>query len=401
MNIKIMKALTVILGTLCIVSLAFGGPMDPPPGSPSEYGTANLQDIYHRLTAGDISRSATNPQLPTHAPGGGPITYTINEVMAACPEPTDNPATAQDVLNGKIFWSLNGEVRDGRPLWGKTTGARLLGLQSSGWDNECFESDHLLSSDIYRVKCSAISPEEIHVGQDGNPLPNRLGYKFDFGYKYSYSKLYSNGLSVFAPRFQMNMQKLDTSQGDGTVTDLLTGLTWTRSLNCMIGPLRVPSLVKWDQAVKWASGMWNGGCNGEIRDDSSPGDWRVPTVRELMSLVDFSGYDNKPGLTYPNEDPNNLQDMLPLTQCRPGNRTTSSSDASKCLITKIPSVTGDDAAYPFRGISPITELWSSTTYAFDPIYAWKLVLGPDAGVLLAKHSKTHQASYLLVRETRD
>lgn len=60
--------------------------------------------------------------------------------------------------------------------------------------------------------------------------------------------------------------------GDGTVSDLNTGLMWSKGLS---GHKVAP-----DEAEKIAQNMTLGGHN----------DWRVPTIKELYSLIDFRGY---------------------------------------------------------------------------------------------------------------
>jgi PKD repeat protein len=64
------------------------------------------------------------------------------------------------------------------------------------------------------------------------------------------------------PSFQVN--------GDGTVTDRHTGLTWVQA--------RGPKLT-WDQAVAGASTCRVGGYD----------DWRMPTIKELYSLINYTG----------------------------------------------------------------------------------------------------------------
>jgi hypothetical protein len=60
--------------------------------------------------------------------------------------------------------------------------------------------------------------------------------------------------------------------GDGTVTDLVTGLMWSRAVD--------GRKVTLDQGERVAAGMALGGHT----------DWRVPTIKELYSLIDFRGY---------------------------------------------------------------------------------------------------------------
>ncbi len=58
---------------------------------------------------------------------------------------------------------------------------------------------------------------------------------------------------------------------DGTVTDLNTGLAWVQARG---------SKVTWDDAVAGAAECRVGGHD----------DWRMPTIKELYSLIDFRGY---------------------------------------------------------------------------------------------------------------
>ena len=74
-----------------------------------------------------------------------------------------------------------------------------------------------------------------------------------------------------APRFVDNQ--------DGSVTDRLTGLTWLKDAGCL-GPNDL------NAALLSASITADGTCN--LSDGSSPGDWRLPNIRELLSLVDYS-----------------------------------------------------------------------------------------------------------------
>ena len=68
-----------------------------------------------------------------------------------------------------------------------------------------------------------------------------------------------------------------TDNGDGTVTDNLTGLIWLKNANCF-------GTRTWDQALSDCNGLSNGSCG--LTDGSVDGDWRLPNVNELISLVD-------------------------------------------------------------------------------------------------------------------
>ncbi len=60
--------------------------------------------------------------------------------------------------------------------------------------------------------------------------------------------------------------------GDGTVTDITTGLMWSKTVD--------KNKVSLNEAKKIAQGMTLAGHS----------DWRVPDIKELYSLIDFRGY---------------------------------------------------------------------------------------------------------------
>ena len=76
------------------------------------------------------------------------------------------------------------------------------------------------------------------------------------------------GATLPTPRFRDN--------GDGTVTDNLTGLIWLKNANCF-------GATTWAGALTDANGLASGSCG--LSDGSHAGDWRLPNVRELRSLI--------------------------------------------------------------------------------------------------------------------
>ena len=70
-----------------------------------------------------------------------------------------------------------------------------------------------------------------------------------------------------------------TDNGDGTVTDNLTGLIWLRDANCF-------NASTWAEALQECNDLRSGDCG--LVDGSSPGDWRLPNIKELLSLIDYS-----------------------------------------------------------------------------------------------------------------
>jgi quinol monooxygenase YgiN len=78
------------------------------------------------------------------------------------------------------------------------------------------------------------------------------------------------GVTWPKPRFNNN--------GDGTVTDKLTGLIWLQDADRF-------GEVSWEQALVNVRHLASGSC--ELADGSRAGDWRLPNIRELFSLIDY------------------------------------------------------------------------------------------------------------------
>jgi hypothetical protein len=73
------------------------------------------------------------------------------------------------------------------------------------------------------------------------------------------------------PRFTYN--------DDGTVTDQQTGLIWLWNARCL-------GTATWAWAQYKVNRLADGECG--LSDGSVAGDWRLPTIKELQSLVDYS-----------------------------------------------------------------------------------------------------------------
>lgn len=72
-----------------------------------------------------------------------------------------------------------------------------------------------------------------------------------------------------------------TDNGNGTVLDNLTGLIWTKNANC-------DGAKDWTTALAYCNALSNGTCG--LTDGSEAGDWRLPQIEELQSLIDYGEY---------------------------------------------------------------------------------------------------------------
>jgi hypothetical protein len=117
------------------------------------------------------------------------------------------------------------------------------------------------------------------------------------------------GVASPSPRF--------TDNGDGTVTDNLTGLMWAKDANLTL------ETKTWQDAIDYSNNLTLGsqGCG------TSYTDWRLPNRNELKSLVDAGNYS--------------------------------------------PSLPG---GHPFSNVQS-SNYWSSTTYAYSTYRAWSVGMG--------------------------
>ena len=85
---------------------------------------------------------------------------------------------------------------------------------------------------------------------------------------------YQSGVSVPGVRYQDN--------GDGTFTDTLTGIIWLGIRDCFVDR-------DWLGSLEYANTLSaNSDLCPALSDGSEAGDWRLPNVKELYSLVDIT-----------------------------------------------------------------------------------------------------------------
>jgi hypothetical protein len=219
------KHTTIILGVLVImltsVVAVLAGNTDSP-GGPTEAGSQmyTLEQIYDRLTTGAAATKMTAFTEPSIGPGS--TMHTLDDIWEATKSTyTRVPKTGQAAC-----------YKSASP-WGTCT----CGTANcpSGQDGE------------YQL---GVSPEQ-------EPVSGITGAYTVYGWG--------------GTRF--------TDNGDGTVSDNLTGLIWLKNANCWGGQT-------WANALSNANGLADGSCG--LSDGSSAGDWRLPNVNELHSLIDLT-----------------------------------------------------------------------------------------------------------------
>lgn len=127
------------------------------------------------------------------------------------------------------------------------------------------------------------------------------------------------GLPAPSPRF---------TAVNGTVADNLTGLVWLQNANCTDTVGGIPkgsAYLTWADALRWSNSLASGKCG--LTDGSIASQWRLPTRKELQTILDESKFN--------------------------------------------PAI---PAGHPFSNLLS-SSYWTSTTYADSTTFAWYVSLG--------------------------
>ena len=85
-------------------------------------------------------------------------------------------------------------------------------------------------------------------------------------------------------QYQLGVQSTSmrfVDNGDGTISDQLTGLVWLKNTACL-------GVLDWDNSLTTVSGLSSGLCG--LTDRSAAGEWRLPNVLELFSLIHLGSH---------------------------------------------------------------------------------------------------------------
>ena len=170
-------------------------------------------------------------------------------------------------------------VRDkfyaGRILWAILTIAQKAlwkAMADVGWievDDQGYPILRAYGVDLARIHRNRYLPEILI--DKGVPASNQtmVYYQGDDG-------TYRAGVAFQMPRFGDNL--------DGTITDLATGLMWVADPSMIGGVWGTegnPEPMTWDEAVAYCNNLNYAGHS----------DWRLPNIKELESLINYSKKD--------------------------------------------------------------------------------------------------------------
>ncbi len=267
------------------------GNLDSPGTQPSAgSGMYTLQGLYDYLVNGVTPAISGIFQEPAAGPGStGKTTKDIYEGVKALFDAAN--ATADKVLDSATFFSTD------PANWGPKVGTmttRTLSAVSASVLEGFYNATTLDAVDADLAAVNIKSGVNL-FGVDGNyPIAavEKTGQTScwdESGNSISCAGTgqdgeYQKGATPPSPRF--------TDNGDGTVTDNMTGLIWLKDADCLEnsgGIDKTMGYLTWANALTWSNNLANGSCG--LSDGSAAGDWRLPNRKELLSLLDLETYD--------------------------------------------------------------------------------------------------------------
>jgi hypothetical protein len=120
-------------------------------------------------------------------------------------------------------------------------------------------------------------PMPVHDIYSANFVASRPGDKLTSLPRSGQTKIYAVGDDASAAKGASWPFPRLSDNNDGTVTDHLTGLIWLKNASCLGSSV-------WSVALAAANRLASGACG--LNDGSVAGQWRMPNVNELESLVD-------------------------------------------------------------------------------------------------------------------
>lgn len=252
----------------------------PKPGEPF-YG----QDAHYQLVPSDYTDN-----------GDGTITDNVTGLMWEKESYKGNEGkkwTWEQAMNG--LDEFNAEKLGGHDDWRIPTLKELYSIvQFSG----IFERGQVIKpffDDNYFVSMNLINPGDRAIDTqtitstiyDSKTLGNTTTM-FGYNFRDAFTKGYPSSKTFTLYHVRGNKhygQNMYVDNGDGTISDLATGLMWTKgdSGSYKAGDI-ADGTMNWEDALAWSEGL----------DVAGHSDWRLPSAKELQSIVD---YDRSPDTT--------------------------------------------------------------------------------------------------------
>jgi hypothetical protein len=292
----------VILMLLGLPAYVPAGDLDSPT-APAATSSYTLENLYNRLNDGTAGSQSTFTE-PAAGPTVGTM-HTINEIMGKAPAVDDaNGAAAPDVLSGKTYWGL---LTGGG--WGLKTGSLATQTpdnttvsQPAGYydafnlstvDSDLKPSNIRLGVTIFGVTGTIPPGCVAKTGQTA--CYNALGTEIDCSGSGQDGEYQKGCAPAAEPDLGADFDGYNrtsfpcsagfTDNGNGTVTDNLTGLIWLKNANYN-STGGGTGTATWADALSFCNSLQAGQCG--LTDGSSAGDWRLPNINELRSLFDPS-----------------------------------------------------------------------------------------------------------------
>jgi hypothetical protein len=257
-----------ILSLLFIASFSYAGSLDQS-SAPSSDTTRmyTLEQIYQKVTSGTTpAKQSGGFNEPSSGPTSGTM-HTLDEIEAKIAAGTTT-AAAGDVLTGKTFIT-------------RTTGNGESAVTGTMPTQTLSAANETVAAGYYAATTLSAVDSDLAVGniKSGVTIFGFLGTYSGGGVpKTGQTTSYANyddawyvtNQNIGVPKSGAHY----TNNGDGTITDNATGLEWVADPTAA----GVGGTYSWADAITACEGLTYAGHS----------DWRLPNVKELQSIVDFS-----------------------------------------------------------------------------------------------------------------
>jgi hypothetical protein len=144
-----------------------------------------------------------------------------------------------------------------------------------------FDADYFVSMDLINPGDRAIDTQTVtSTIYDGKTLGNTVTM-FGYNFRDAFTKGYPSTKTFTLYHVRGNKhygQNMFKDNGDGTISDLATGLMWSKgdSGTFKAGDI-ADGTMNWEDALAWSENLELGGHS----------DWRLPSAKELQSILDY------------------------------------------------------------------------------------------------------------------